>query len=519
MRLFVSFLKKWLSRFLFRPNRNRFFKKKIIFVINIATEYAMKRLLFIVFSVVFATLCLRAQTLEDARNMYRAGLYAEALPVFEKNLKKKPKSPTLNQWYGVCLYETGRRAEAEKYLKIAANGKIPESYRYLAGICFEQYRFVDAVNYFSRYIGYLNDRKESKEDMDDYELLATQAELGAQMLSKVQVVQVIDSMVVDKDDFFLHYKLSSEVGSLHDYHSLTGDDRPGASPVFQTQRRDKILYAVPTEDAGYELVTRIRLGDDTYSEEESIDDLNTMYDDSYPFLLTDGVTFYFASNEEDRTLGGYDIFVTKYNINTDEYSDPEQLPMPFNSPYNDYMMAIDEVNHVGWFASDRYQPEGKVCIYIFLYEKTPEFYFPEDRSLRLRQLARLVSIRETWKDGVDYKPVLEKIRNMQPAEKKTLAKNAIAFVVTDRIVYTTLSQFKSKEARDLFVKSQELRRVISANETELDRLRKEYSAGKNLSATAGRIQELEKLLMTLYPQPEDYEKQSREAELSFLQKK
>ena len=177
----------------------------------------MKRLLFLVFSVAFATLCLRAQTLEDARNMYRAGLYAEALPVFEKNLKKKPKSPTLNQWYGVCLYETGRRAEAEKYLKIAANGKIPESYRYLAGICFEQYRFVDAVNYFSRYIGYLNDRKESREDMDDYELLATQVELGAQMLSKVQVVQVIDSMVVDKDDFFLHYKLSSEVGSLHDY--------------------------------------------------------------------------------------------------------------------------------------------------------------------------------------------------------------------------------------------------------------------------------------------------------------
>ena len=115
----------------------------------------------------------------------------------------KPKSPTLNQWYGVCLYETGRRAEAEKYLKIAANGKIPESYRYLAGICFERSRFVDAVNYFSRYIGYLNDRKESKEDMDDYELLAARKpNLGAQMLSEVQVVQVIDSMVVDKEDFF-----------------------------------------------------------------------------------------------------------------------------------------------------------------------------------------------------------------------------------------------------------------------------------------------------------------------------
>ena len=93
MRLFVSFLKKWFSRFLFRPNRNRFFKKKIIFVINIAPEYAMTGTALLVFSVAFATLCLRAQTLEDARNMYRAGLYAEALPVFEKNLKNETQKP------------------------------------------------------------------------------------------------------------------------------------------------------------------------------------------------------------------------------------------------------------------------------------------------------------------------------------------------------------------------------------------------------------------------------------------
>lgn len=479
----------------------------------------MKRILLIAFPLLFFSLCVGAQTLEDARNMYRAGLYAEALPVFEKNLKKKPKNPSLNQWYGVCLYETGHKAEAEKYLKIAANGKIPESYRYLAGLCFEQYRFVEAVNYFTRYIGYLNDRKDDDADGTDYELLATQAELGAQMLAKVQCVQVFDSMVVSRDGFFSHYKLSSEVGSLHDYEALLEEENAEASPVFQTQRQDKILYAVPDEEAGYEIVSRIRLGDGSYGEEESIDDLNTLYDDSYPFLLSDGVTFFYASNEEDRTLGGYDIFMSRYNINTGEFTIPEQLPMPFNSPYDDYMMAIDEVTRVGWFASNRYQPEDSVCIYLFLYEKSPEFYAPEEEASHLRVLARLSSIRATWKEGADYASVRERIARIQPPEKKAPVKNAIAFVVTDEVVYTSLSQFRSKPARDLYIKARELRRVIAANETELHRLRKDYVDGKNLPETAARIQELEKLLLTLYPQPEEYEKQSREAELSVWAQK
>ena len=42
------------------------------------------------------------------------------------------------------------------------------------------------------------------------------------------------------------------------------------------------------------------------------------------------------------------------------------MGFPFNSYANDYMLVIDETCNVGWFASDRYQPEGKVCIYTFI---------------------------------------------------------------------------------------------------------------------------------------------------------
>lgn len=56
--------------------------------------------------------------------------------------------------------------------------------------------------------------------------------------------------------------------------------------------------------------------------------------------MADGVTIYYASDGEG--LGGYDIFVTRYNTNTDTYLVPENVGMPFNSPYNDYMYVIDD---------------------------------------------------------------------------------------------------------------------------------------------------------------------------------
>ena len=455
-----------------------------------------------------------SQTLDEARTMYRAGEYAEALPVFEKNLKKKPKNPSLNQWYGVCLYETGDHAGAEKYLKIAAAGKIPTAYRYLGDIYFEQYRFDEAAKYYTYYTEYLeeSDDEDENEDSEYYELRSAQAETGMQKLSKVQAVTVIDSLVADKVDFFRHYRLSAESGSLHDYAALFGEKIGDASPVYLTQRGDKTVYAVPNEDNGYELVVRMRSGSDTFGEAEPIEDLNTSYNENYPFLLSDGTTLYFASDDEDESLGGYDIFKTSYDRYTEDYDEPEALPLPFNSPYNDYLLAIDENMGVGWFASDRFQPEGKVVIYIFLWEEKPEYLAVEDSPELLRR-ARLASIRETQTADADYTKIIEQIRRI-PTERPAANSNEIYFIVSDGIVYTDLSQFRSEQARKHFLKAQEIRKSITAQENELQRLRKKYAAGTDRTATAARIETLEKKLEALYPQPEAHEMQSRAAELS-----
>ena len=86
---------------------------------------------------------------------------------------------------------------------------------------------------------------------------------------------------------------------------------------------------------------------------------------NYPFMLSDGITLYYAAVGVE-SFGGYDIFVTRYDMDEKKFLYPENLGMPFNSPANDYMLAIDEFNQLRWFFSDRNQTENKVCIYIFI---------------------------------------------------------------------------------------------------------------------------------------------------------
>ena len=45
-----------------------------------------------------------AVTLDEARELYKAGKFDEAAPVFKAQLKRKPNDGSLNHWYGVCLF-------------------------------------------------------------------------------------------------------------------------------------------------------------------------------------------------------------------------------------------------------------------------------------------------------------------------------------------------------------------------------------------------------------------------------
>ena len=160
-----------------------------------------------------------AQTLEQARVYIGKKEYHKAAESFEVLIKRYPNRPDVNKWYGQALFEIGKKEEAVPFLLKAAKGKITGSYPYLGEYYFENYQFNKAVDYFTKYKASLKPAEE--EEMVRVKELLSKAELAERALSQVEKVEIIDSIVVGRNNFFRTYMLGNDTGRLLD-HALTG---------------------------------------------------------------------------------------------------------------------------------------------------------------------------------------------------------------------------------------------------------------------------------------------------------
>lgn len=245
------------------------------------------------------------------------------------------------------------------------------------------------------------------------------------MLKGVEEVCFIDSFVVDKEKFLDAYKISPESGKLFMYDTYFNDSGKEGGTVYETELGNKLYYSEMQPDSTLSILSRNKLLDKWSDGSLLPGSINEAMNADYPYVLTDGITIYYAS-DGPGSMGGYDIFVTRYNTNTDSYLMPENVGMPFNSPYNDYMYVIDEFNDLGWFASDRYQPEGKVCIYVFIPNSSKQVYNYEGMDPdKMISLAQLHSIKDTWTD-TDAVKGAEKGFGPLPTQSRGLPRSMIS---------------------------------------------------------------------------------------------
>ena len=452
------------------------------------------------------------QSLDQAKLWYNEGNYEKAKPVFEKLVRQSQNNSSYNQWYGVCCYETGDLENAEKYLLVANKRKVMESYRYLAMLYTDLYRFDDAEEMWE---GYIELQKKQKSDIAESEIKLEQARNLSRMQKRTEDVQFIDSIVLDKTAFLNSYSLSEEGGTIVSYNDFFGTEKNVSSVVYTNQNSNRIFYARPSESGYYSIFSQSKLLDAWGDEKLLLPD--NQADNNYPFVLSDGVTIYFASKGYG-SIGGYDIFVTRYNTNTNSYLSPEQMGMPFNSPDNDYMMVIDESKGLGWFVTDRNQPEGLVCVYLFIPDQSRKRIEDdiEDSDI-LRSRASLASIRDTWKEGAEY-PELIKLAHTDMKQNGTKKERDFEFVINDKITYYTLSEIKSHEAKDLYSEVISINKQIDNLKIRLDGIRESFTKGNSSARTQLRstILQAEDQLYALMEDAKVQEKKARNAENSML---
>lgn len=300
------------------------------------------------------------------------------------------------------------------------------------------------------------------------------------MLSATARVAFIDSMVVDKAQFLDRVRLSGDVGRLTGYASpapTTAHDSLHGKSLYMNELEDKAYFSVADHTGQLKLHKSEKIGN-TWEQGKPLDGVaNLPGDQDFPFMMTDGVTLYYASTSEEG-LGGYDLYVTRYSADNGGFVKPESLGMPFNSPANDYLYAIDEVNHLGWFVTDRAQPAGKVCIYVFIPNDTRDVYSSVAWEAEdIRRAARLASIAETQKGIPGTEEARATLRKVLSEDTETNPAQTIRFVVGDGRIYTSAGQFRSENAKKLFPQWNALRAELDKQSRTLDNLRDEYAKG------------------------------------------
>lgn len=282
------------------------------------------------------------------------------------------------------------------------------------------------------------------------------------MLQNADKIMVIDSVVVDKDDFIKHIPLNSNNGTI-----IQSQDKT----IFTNGFNNKRIIADGDSISGRGLY-KTELTNKGWERNKAIKELNKAFSMiDFPFMLSDGTTLFFAGKGVN-SLGGYDIFTTRFDAENGVFYVAENYGMPYSSTANDYLLAIDDIYNIGWLVSDRYQPANKVCIYTFIPNKSGEKLSQEKLSEHeKRALAMLNSIKDTWKFGniEQAKTRLSRFNDINKRQNSTTEN--VSFVINDKIIYTNKSSFKSAKAKELFAIYERMQKELEATQTHLNKLR------------------------------------------------
>ncbi|MBD5204551.1 MAG: hypothetical protein HDS82_06780 [Bacteroidales bacterium] len=364
-------------------------------------------------------------------------------------------------------------------------------------------------------------KQRSKMSEEDTELLdATRRQLATakEFLERVEKLTVIDSIAVDADSFFKAYRLPQSAGAILPPDSIPfAGHRQDATTVFANENRNFMMWA-ESDTTGYTRLTEsILLTDGSWSRPVfAPEELSEGGDADFPFMMADGTTLYYAS-DGDGSIGGLDIFVATRDAVSGEYLQPRNVGMPYNSPADDYLLAIDEFNGIGWWATDRNHLEDKVTIYVFLVNDMRENYSPDDlEDDELIDYARIAAYRDTWeypssyeeRDESDERGNSEEIA--QRGKREDRIKEALAAIkalsnettrqkreftlhASGGKTYTLFSELPNDKSRQLMKAYLAVKEEHGQLLRQIDSKRREYHTGrsKSLGDEIGRLEKNE----------------------------
>ncbi len=426
-------------------------------------------------------------TLQSATELFEKGNFREAANGFSKLLLKNNRDVKLNYLFGASLTESNQNlSEAIKRLKFAQlnNGSIDVAF-YQGRAAQLNYEFEQAIGFYNKYLKL----GKNKALLTRATLYLNEAKSSGSLSSKIFNLKVITKQRAPLSNFVSYYQPGKDVGSILRNSSFF---ESGVNPdglLYKTERGDAVYYA-QLNHLGQNDLYRIDKLLDGWGEPLQLREINSDGDDQMPFLLVDGLSIYFSSNREGG-MGGFDIYKSTYDSENSVYSEPVNLGVPFNSPFDDYMFVADEFKNVAWFSSNRFSSTDSVDVFQIVWDNSVIRNLAMNTD-DLRRAARL---------EIDSTQLLNPAKNDRPfVADKRIAKPAelFRFVVNDTLTYTDWSQFKNEEAKIEYRKGFDLKRKKDSLSDQMAQYRRTFSTTGDETERNRAVNEILKMEREVY---------------------
>lgn len=360
---------------------------------------------------------------------------------------------------------------------------------------FFDYDFELASELYAKFAEQL--KKKPSEDGERYlKRYMRELDIAENALDNVQKIEIIDRVDVPVGDFYNAIVLPSSGGKFIPQNQLPESFPENESDfVFSSEDGDFIMWTEMDNDGRTHILESDLLLDGSWEKpRRSGEILNGGGNVRNPFMLTDGVTLYFAADGE-ASMGGYDLFIASRDASTGEFLQPTPLGFPFNSPYNEYVIAIDEENGIGWWVTDRNDLDGQLSIYIFKTDEVRKNY-DRDEIDDIVDYARLNDISAVKSTDMDFDNLMQLLKESS-LSKSNDSDDEFQLTLPDGRVLTRSKQIPSSSRRDLSIYLH-AEKEYSKHKDELENLRRRYAAGRNGKGSSpdleSSIKELEKKL-------------------------
>ena len=193
--------------------------------------------------------------------------------------------------------------------------------------------------------------------------------------------------------------------------------------------------------------------------------------------------------------------------------------MPVNSEDNDYLYVIDEANNLGWFATDRRQPQDTVCIYVFIpNEGHPTYNYEGGDTLAIHRAARLFSIAETQTDLREVRNARQRLTLLRYELAEKAEQGSFSFMIDDVTTYNELSDFQNKDAAQLYERWTELKHQYETDAAKLEKQRNDYAdaSKQEKERMSAQLLEFEEKVLKAEKQVIKMENDIRTAEINYL---